>query len=266
MARTVFLAVCSVTFSLLTAPACSDKTGSSRAETSPGAAGGVVDSGMSLTPNVLEEAGSGNDDRESDAGRRVEADGDAAASDAADSGVDAGVRDNPRSSDAGRAPRAPVDSDAGPDTPQGLCTACGDCEETQAVTSAMHTNTPVTYPDTPPTSGPHNPCWARWGIHDEPLQAERWVHNLEHGGVVFLHHCPDGCETELTTLRTLASERERTVLAEYTSLPKRFAIVSWGHRLVSDCLDERAFAEFYAKNFDHGPESSAMHPNPSCPP
>jgi hypothetical protein len=130
----------------------------------------------------------------------------------------------------------------------------------------MHTNNPVSYADPPPTSGPHNPCWASWGVHDEPLRAERWVHNMEHGGVVFLYNCPDGCDQEIATIKNIASKRSRTVVAAYADLPARFGVVSWGHRLVSDCLDEQAFTAFYAKNFDHAPESNANPPSTSCPP
>ena len=40
-----------------------------------------------------------------------------------------------------------------------------------------------------PTAGEHYEVWARWGIHGEstPVPRGYWVHNLEHGGVVFLH-------------------------------------------------------------------------------
>lgn len=162
------------------------------------------------------------------------------------------------------------DADAGTSTPprdpNAICTACGACEETIPIVSAMHTNMPVTYPDPPPTSGPHNPCWAAWGIHDEPLAAERWVHNMEHGGIVLTYNCPDGCADEVAVLKNFVSTHTRTVLAAYDKLPARFAVTSWGHRLVSECLDEQALAAFYTAHFDRGPESNSNPPNPSCPP
>jgi len=147
-----------------------------------------------------------------------------------------------------------------------LCAECGGCEEVQPVLSTQHTTDPVVYHDPPPTSGPHNPCWARWGIHEEPTPAQRWVHNLEHGGVVFLYNCPQGCDAEVNKLREMVSARERTILTAYDALPARFGIVAWGHRLVSDCLDEAAFSAFYANHFDRAPESVATEPNPGCPP
>jgi hypothetical protein len=39
------------------------------------------------------------------------------------------------------------------------------------------------YNSDPPTSGPHLPYIAPWGIHTEPIPKELQVHNLEDGGV-----------------------------------------------------------------------------------
>jgi hypothetical protein len=64
----------------------------------------------------------------------------------------------------------------------------------------------------------------------------------------------------------IASSRSRTILTAYENLPTRFGVVAWGHRLVSDCLDEQTFIAFYENNIDHGPESNAHPPNPGCPP
>ena len=43
------------------------------------------------------------------------------------------------------------------------------------------------YNSDPPTSGPHNPVWAPWDAYDDPVDPLRFVHNLEHGGVVVLY-------------------------------------------------------------------------------
>jgi hypothetical protein len=148
-----------------------------------------------------------------------------------------------------------------------LCTSCGGCEEIQPPGSDRHhTTDPIVYPDLPPSSGPHNPCWTSWGVHSTPVPVERWVHNLEHGGVIFLYHCPDGCAEEVATLTRLVGERNRTVLTEYGALPGRFGVVAWAHRLISDCVDPASFARFYVENYNHGPESSDAPPDPSCPP
>jgi len=49
--------------------------------------------------------------------------------------------------------------------------------------------TPV-YQHNPPVQGMHYPVWARWQIHNATVPRGYWVHNLEHGAVVFLYH-PD---------------------------------------------------------------------------
>lgn len=159
-------------------------------------------------------------------------------------------------------PRPPASEvDAG----DGLCTSCGGCAQTLPVTSAMHVMGRVDYPDTPPASGPHNGrCWSDWGVQDSEVPPERWVHNLEHGGVVFLHHCPDGCDEELGTLRELVSGRRFTLLTSYAPLPTRFAVVAWGVRMLSDCLDRQAFESFYAAYVNRAPESIDSPPAAIC--
>ena len=49
------------------------------------------------------------------------------------------------------------------------------------------------YNSTPPTSGPHLPYIASWGIYTEPIPDQLQVHNLEDGGVLVQYNCPDGC-------------------------------------------------------------------------
>lgn len=51
-----------------------------------------------------------------------------------------------------------------------------------------HKNDPVdhVYEANPPSSGPHYPVWASWGLHDDVVERGSWVHNLEHGGIVLL--------------------------------------------------------------------------------
>ena len=41
-----------------------------------------------------------------------------------------------------------------------------------------------TYNSFPPTSGPHHPIPAIWGVYQEPVAELTLIHNLEHGGIV----------------------------------------------------------------------------------
>ena len=45
------------------------------------------------------------------------------------------------------------------------------------------------YNSDPPTSGPHLPYIAPWGVHTRPVPLELQVHNLEDGGVVVQYNC-----------------------------------------------------------------------------
>ena len=144
------------------------------------------------------------------------------------------------------------------------CTRCGACPELLPQTSAKHVVGPIEYAIRPPAGGDHDPCWASWGVHADAVPERNWVHNLEHGGVVFLHNCPDGCAADLAKLTELANAHERTLLTPYPELRVRFAAIAWGVRLQSDCFDLRAFQAFYDAHFNHGLEAIASAPPASC--
>lgn len=145
-----------------------------------------------------------------------------------------------------------------------VCTATGDCEEAVPLEPALHLTTPIDYPDPPPAGGPHNACWTTYGVHSTEVEDDNWVHNLEHGGVVFLYHCPSGCDAEVATLASLVTGRPFAVVSRYSPMPEGFAAVAWGHRLVTDTLDVDAFELFYATHVDEAPESTSAAPPASC--
>jgi len=147
-----------------------------------------------------------------------------------------------------------------------ICTATGECEESIHVSSSAHIDTGIVYPDPPPAGGPHASCWTTFGVHSTEVADDNWVHNQEHGGVVFLYHCPAGCDAEVATLTALVAGKSFAVLSSYSLMPERFAVTAWGHRLVTDTLDVDAFEAFYAAHVDHGPESSSGNPPSVCNP
>lgn len=169
--------------------------------------------------------------------------GDAGSSDAGAGGADA---------------EPPVDPDA-------ICTAGGACEEVVELAPAQHVEGDIDYGALPPAGGPHNGCWGDFGVHDEPFAPENWVHNLEHGAVVLLHDCPDGCDAELTALEGFVAERSWAILTAYADMETRFAVVAWGYRLMSDELDLDAFADFYDAHADQAPESVPSGKPGGCP-
>lgn len=148
------------------------------------------------------------------------------------------------------------------------CDACeGACLSTHTPnTSRNHVSGPVDYAEDPPSSGDHNPCWAEWGVHTETVPVENWVHNLEHGGVVFLVDCPDGCEAERAELEAyvLGLPEGRGLLTPYSGAPQPFTVVAWEHKLELGCLDLEAIAAFYDAHVGRAPEDTPSGPAAEC--
>jgi hypothetical protein len=147
------------------------------------------------------------------------------------------------------------------------CDVCGgacDAAE-QDFGSARHITHPIDYADTPPYGGDHNPCWAAWGVHTEPVDDDNWVHNLEHGGVVFLYNCPEGCDEDATAIADLATSLgPYALVTPYSDMTRKFAVISWGHRLEMDCRDDDVLRQFYIDHQDNAPESSISDPGSGC--
>lgn len=98
--------------------------------------------------------------------------------------------------------------------------------------------TPITWRSNPPHSGPHYADPTTWGEHEEVVPRETWVANLEAGGIVLLHNCPDPCVRELGILRDVIADRpDRQILMTpdpELAAGRRFAAVAWTWYLSTD--------------------------------
>jgi hypothetical protein len=146
------------------------------------------------------------------------------------------------------------------------CDACdGACvEEVLTYPARYHAVGEVDYVDLPPAGGPHDRCWTDWGVHDEPVPDDNFVHNLEHGGVVVLWNCPEGCDAEVAAIDAFVATHDRTVGTAYADMDARFAIAAWEARLTLDCFDPDAAHAYYLAHFDQAPESTGSPPPTSC--
>ena len=147
---------------------------------------------------------------------------------------------------------------------------CADCDTTCQLdqlpaSSQSHVEGEIDYEDLPPAGGDHNPCWETWGIHTEELDPIHFVHNQEHGGVIFLYNCPDGCEAELALLTERVEELSvLSILGPYSDMDHKFAAVAWENRIMMNCLDLDRLEDFYQDHVDQGPESTASAPPADC--
>ena len=108
------------------------------------------------------------------------------------------------------------------------------------------------YNSDPPTSGPHLPYVAPWGVHTRPISKELQVHNLEDGGVVVQYNCE--CPDIVAALRKIVTSYDRhVVLAPYPGMKSRIALTAWTRIETMDTLDEarvRRFIDAY-HGIDH---------------
>src|SRR5258706_7161780 len=95
-------------------------------------------------------------------------------------------------------------------------------------TTPMASKTPrkEAYNSDPPTSGPHLPYIAPWGVHVRPIPRELQVHNLEDGGVVVQYGCE--CPDVVTRLRDIVNRYDRhVILAPYPGMQSRIWLTAW---------------------------------------
>jgi len=117
------------------------------------------------------------------------------------------------------------------------------------------------YEDVPPASGNHRPSWAKWGEYDY-LPPQRWLHNIEHGGVAFLYD-PCVAPSVVDDLRALAravpddtSGPFRWVLTPFPDLPTGVAVVAWQHTWEAACVtgNEASLQTFITEHYRKAPE------------
>ena len=112
----------------------------------------------------------------------------------------------------------------------------------------------VPYNSDPPTSGPHLPYIAPWGIHTEPIPRELQVHNLEDGGVAVQYRCTASCPDLAAKLAEIVRRYEtQVILAPYPEMRTRIALTAWTRLDAFDDFDEARIVRFIRayRGIDH---------------
>ncbi|WP_433376609.1 DUF3105 domain-containing protein [Streptosporangium sp. CA-115845] len=122
-------------------------------------------------------------------------------------------------------------------------------------TGSQHTQTKVTYKESPPLGGEHNPAWQNCGIYDQPINNETAVHSMEHGAV-WITYRPDLPKAELDTLKELAS-KDYMLLSPYPELPSKVVASSWNKQLKLDSAEDPRLPKFIIK-YKNGPETPEL--------
>jgi hypothetical protein len=122
-----------------------------------------------------------------------------------------------------------------------------------------HVETPVTYAQTPPAGGQHNPVWLNCGVYDKPVPNENAVHSLEHGAV-WVTYRPDLPTGDVETLKQKIPDTYM-VLSPYPGLPAPVVASAWGKQLRLTGADDPRLPAFI-REYRQGPQTP--EPGAAC--
>ena len=108
----------------------------------------------------------------------------------------------------------------------------------------QHVNTPVTYPQSPPAGGPHNPVWQNCGFYDAPVATEAAIHSLEHGAV-WVAYRQDLAAAELNVLRQVSAPGSKLLVSMWEGeLPAPMIASAWGVQRAVGSASDPALEDF----------------------
>jgi hypothetical protein len=122
-----------------------------------------------------------------------------------------------------------------------------------------HVETPVTYAQTPPAGGQHNPVWLNCGEYDKPVPNENAVHSLEHGAV-WVTYRPDLPKDAVEKLKSEIPDTYM-VLSPYPGLPAPVVASAWGKQLRLTGADDSRL-EAFIRAYRQGPQTP--EPGAAC--
>ena len=131
----------------------------------------------------------------------------------------------------------------------------------QSISPATHIDFPtgLCYQQNPPSSGPHRSMWGKWGEYLY-MPPQRYLHNLEHGGIVFLYH-PCVNQDLIDSLRNVACSVPddetgafRYILTPYPNLQTNIAVISWGKTYLNNDFNSQSINEFINEFYRTAPE------------
>ena len=107
---------------------------------------------------------------------------------------------------------------------------------------------------------------------------EGWVHNLEHGAMVVLYRCPEGCGADAQTALGALQQQlpasplcgfpagTNVVVTRFDQMPTPYAAVVWGRAFFLNTLDMAQLTTFYAQSADRAPEPQCAQAQPGYTP
>ncbi len=110
-------------------------------------------------------------------------------------------------------------------------------------TGGEHSNDAVTYTESPPVGGTHNPTWQTCQFYDGKIANENAVHSLEHGAV-WITYTADVSDSDKQKLENWAKDRSYLMVSEYDDQASPFVFTAWNNQLPLDSLDDKRATQF----------------------
>ncbi|HWB35680.1 MAG TPA: DUF3105 domain-containing protein, partial [Rugosimonospora sp.] len=103
----------------------------------------------------------------------------------------------------------------------------------------------ITYPQSPPVGGDHNPNWQRClgDVYDAPIANEHAVHSLEHGAI-WITYRPDLPAAQVDALKAKVQGNDFMLMSPYPNLDKPISLQAWGYQLKVDNASDKRIDEF----------------------
>ncbi len=120
----------------------------------------------------------------------------------------------------------------------------------------QHVTTPVSYPQSPPVGGSHDPKWQNCGIYDTPVRNENAVHSMEHGAV-WLTYRPDLPADQVEIIRAFARNHTHVLVSPYEGLKEPVVANAWGKQLRLDSVTDPRLAAFVVE-YEEGPQTPEL--------
>jgi hypothetical protein len=225
--------------------------------------GGAEDADAALPVDAADESPADADAADADAGTEA----------STDAGTDADVADAADASDLG---------DAWPDGSIVFLDASCPVEiEQPPLLPGSHVpiGSTIQWDSNPPSSGPHYPIWAAYQAYTTPVPRGYYVHDLEHGAIVFLYNCGDaGCPDVVAALQAASDAipddplctsfegsavRVRTVITPDPLLDVPVAAAAWGWVYKANCVDDATLRDFAMRHYGQGPETLCNNGQPT---
>ena len=118
--------------------------------------------------------------------------------------------------------------------------------------SLQHRDGTITYEQSPPAGGEHNPVWQNAGFYEQQVIEEKAVHTLEHGAV-WITYRADLSEDQKEELRRIV-ESQDCLLASPYPVSSPIVASAWGKQLRLKSVDDPKLQEFIVA-YRKGPQT-----------